>query len=295
MYKLLSTILTLTIVFAAFSQRDLTPSRKRDAFGSRDFNNYRPYGLQISAGPTYNLTNSGSVLTQPSLSDGGQRYRYELSDKGRLGAFIELGMAHFPMTPRKTRLWSYFDWGLGLQMYSGTEDIRIDYLTSTNEVLKSENSKARWSNTMATARFTAHRNMYLGKKYFIDHALGINLDYRIATNTVPHTFDTQTFQNGSPAEQVYSGEIAAQIHYGLGFGVKLRRNLFLIPSVELPVFGIAEWNKGNPSTLWFSSYYWPIKARVKLIWLFKQKSKPGDCNTGTPEDQKRAKEYRQNR
>lgn len=294
--KLIATLSLIFFTGALFAQRDLTPSRKRDAFGTRDFNNYKPFGLSLNIGPTYTLTRTDRPLIQPPVTESGTRYQYERDPRGRLGFFLDVGMAHFPMKARnrlqngKTfRLLSYWDWGIGIQQYSGAERMRVDRLSSTGEVLESLPSTARWSNTYAYGRIAAHNNIYIGKLIFIDNALGLNFDYQLSEITRNHNYDF------TPAPQSFQNSPSLHLHYGLGIGFKLRRNLFLIPSGELPVFGIMEYRKGTPAISWFSSSYWPMKLRVKLIYLFKDKAKAGDCFNGSPEDAKRNKEYRQNR
>lgn len=289
-------IVCLAFTASAFAQRDLTPSRKRDAFGKRDFNNYKPFGLSINAGPTYTFTRTDKPLTQPMVSENGGRYQYERDPRGNLGFFLDLGMAHFPMKARnrlqngKTfRLLSYWDWGIGIQQYGGRENMRVDRLSSTGEVLESIPSTARWSNSYAYGRIAAHNNIYIGKLIFIDNTLGLNFDYHLSEGNRIHNFDF------TPAPQSFQRSPSLHVHYGLGIGFKLRRNVFLIPSGEVPVLGLMQWKQGTPAISWFSSSYWPMKLRVKLIYLFKDKAKAGDCFNGSPEDQKRNKEYMQNR
>lgn len=276
----------------AVAQRDLTPGKRRDAFGGRrDFNNYRPFGIQLSLGPTYTMTRNDQPLTRVPVTDGGQRYQYTRDPRGNFGFFLDLGMAHFPMKPpkRKYRLISYVDWGVGLQSYAGKQNLTIDYLTAGGDILNSESETAKWSNIYTYGRITLHKNIYIGKKWFIDNGLGVNVDYRLSSNSLDHSTPFRI------APEKYQTNLSAQLHYGLGVGYKFTRGFFMVPSLETPVLGMSEWKNGNPSVSWFSSSYWPLKLRVKFIWLFKEKRRPEDCNSGSEEDRKRNKEYMQNR
>mgnify|MGYP005988233453 CR=1 FL=1 len=290
------TLIVLTVFSSSLlAQRDLTPRKRRDAFGGkRDFGNYKPYGIQLSLGPTYTLTRgdrpSYTVLTPANTP----RYTHSRNPIGGLGGFLEIGMAHFPMSGRKKtgsgksfRIVSYYDWGIGLQVNRGKEESKFENFNSDGEVANETESVARWNNTYATGRFSAHHNTYFGKRWFLDQALGFNFDYRLQSSSQNHSSEFVYMQ------QNFQGTSAFQLHYGIGMGYKLSRRSFLISSLQAPVLGLYEWNGGNPSTKWFSSSYWPTQLRIKLIYLFKDKSV--DCNGGSEEDRKRNKEYMQNR
>jgi hypothetical protein len=296
MFKLICSFFILTFSFSllAQSRRDLTPSKKRNAFGKRDFNSYRPYGIQLSFGGAYTMTRTDSPMTKSEPDAPGARYQYQRDPSGRFGGFLELGMAHFPTNePRfkigqkSFRLISYVDWGLGIKYLSGAETMIIENLDAQENIISTDRSLATFNHVNAYGRFTAHKLFYFRNGHFIDNGLGLNFDYRVYEEVTNHEPDY------IKEEQRYSKNPYFQLHYELGYGIKMRRGAYMIPGVQLPVLGMSEWNGGNPSIKAFSSSYWPILVKIKFIWLFKEKSK--GCNTGSEEDQKRNKEYMQNR
>ena len=137
------TFLFLCCAFPMVAQRDLTPNKKKDAFGTRDFRNLNSYGLQFQLGPTWTMTRSiNEELDSP-------RGPYYHDPRGRLGVYGEIGMFHFPKRRSalskklKTILVSYYDWGIGFKYFRGAEDIRLDTVDAggnvTSDIIKSSN------------------------------------------------------------------------------------------------------------------------------------------------------------
>jgi hypothetical protein len=295
MHKYNIVIIILLFSFTNFSQstRDLTPNKKKNAFGKRDFGNYKPFGIQLSMGGIYlhGKKNSTWVDSDPSTSS---RYRYNYTPKSGFGGFVEIGMAHFPskglsipIGKKSIKLLSYWDWGIGVKFYGAEEKFSIQYLDNQQNVISTDYATARFNHILPNARITGHRNFYFKSGHFVDFGLGANFDYRSVSDSYNYADD---FKYG---KQRFSKQFFAQMHASLGFGFKIRRGFYVIPSIGTPLIGFHEWNKGNPSLQWFSSKYRPFEGRVKFIWLFKDRVK--GCNVGTDDDQKRNKEYMQNR
>jgi hypothetical protein len=262
-------------VFSSLAQRDLTPGKKRGAaFGAVDFNNYKYSGIQVTGGLIYTKTRSDANNVTQTIVDAADRpIDYTFDPAGKVGFFIEAGMAHFPkkqsqLSKRlKTILVSYYDWGLGLKMINGAENVTANYYNLGGQVISTLNETSAFSNAYLYGRFSAHRNFYLGKKYFIDNGFGINADFRFLSSST-NDATTTTFEplgNHSP--------FVLQLNYSLGFGIKLSRRSFLIPSVALPIVGLHDWRSGCAALKWYHSNYVPIQAQVKWIYLFKKVQK----------------------
>jgi hypothetical protein len=262
-------------IFSSLAQRDLTPGKKRGAaFGAVDFNNYKYSGIQVTGGLIYTKTRSDANNSMYSIVDGADRpIDYTFDPSGQVGFFIEAGMAHFPKKQSKlskmvrTILVSYYDWGLGLKMINGAENVSANYYNLGGQVISTLNETSTFSNAYLYGRFSAHRNFYLGKKYFIDNGLGINADFRFLSSST-NDANTTTFEplgNHSP--------LVLQLNYSLGFGIKLSRRSFLIPSVALPIVGLHDWRSGCAALKWYHSNYVPIQAQVKWIYLVKKVQK----------------------
>lgn len=290
--RILFLTLASLLVFSVFSQKDLTPGRRKGSyFGKADYKDYRFYGLQFSFGPTFMKTRSQNYTLD--LMTNGRPAVYTVDPSGRIGFFAEVGLAHF--TQRRSKLakaWkkvfiSYLDYGLGFKMFSGAE--RMDLTIQNPGGTESSSSESStFKNGYVYGRFSIHKNFYIGKKYFIDNGLGANLDYRLLETNTSYGLSQYGLINN-----YNHPSLVAQLNYDLGFGIKLSRRSFLIPGVHLPIMSFYEWRGGCAALKWFDSNYLPIMAKVKLIYLFEKKAK--GCNTpNSDEDRKRNEEYLQN-
>ena len=103
----------------------------------------------------------------------------------------------------------------------------------------------------------------------------------------------------APMDQQYSGPLHVQLHYGLGFGFRLKRGAYLIPGVRAPLVGYQQIQPiqsasmgganrfGTPMIHWFSSKYWPILIHVKYMFLLEKKRK-NSCPPAEINDQDRS-------
>lgn len=278
------------------AQRDLTPGKQRNkVFGEIDLKDYRYFGLQVSGGLTYMKTRFDANDETFTTTDAtGRPIDYTYNPSGKVGAFLEVGMAHFPKKRSvlsqklKTIFVSYYDWGVGFKLLGGAENTTINYYTPTGTLNNTTSDNGSYYNGYLYGRFSLHKNISLGKKYFLDNALGANIDFRLLTGTENYTNSTafQANTNHNP--------LVAQLHYGLGLGIKLSRRSFLVPSVQIPILGINEWRGGCAALKWFNSNYVPITAQLKVIYLFEKRQKGCPPARTNDDDKKRAEEFEQN-
>ena len=112
---------------AVFAQRDLTPGKKRDAFGtSRSTCTLRNFGMQFQLGGTSYLTRLNNPEIEATPTESLFRGNYVHDPVGKLGAFAEIeGLFHFPKKRSKlsqalkTILVSYYDYGIGFKYFRG--------------------------------------------------------------------------------------------------------------------------------------------------------------------------------
>jgi len=263
-------------------------SRKDFFGGPKDYRNLSNKGITFSFGPTYTFTDTSSLYINP-------RSIYKFQPKGRYGLFAEIGTVAFNLKKPKFKwgnLIKYTDWGIGFNVYGGSENT-IEY----NSAEKSEKQISYGSFYLGnvTGRLTFHHTFYIPETtIMIDNGLGINLDYRVLKNS---SFDKtdQELQALNINTQAFSPNFFAQLHYNFGIGLKLKRGSYCIPSMQLPILGMYAWNKGSARTNWFSSEYLPVIFKLKFIYLFEKRSQGGCENFGSEEDRKRNEEYLQNK
>ncbi|MGB0914604.1 MAG: hypothetical protein ACPGVI_00965 [Crocinitomicaceae bacterium] len=292
----------LVFSMSAYGQRDLTPSKRGSVFGKRDFRNLRNFGLQVQLGPTYLMTNRKNELVEVNDHSIPYHGSYLNDQYGKVGAFAEIGLMHFPKKRSglsrklKTILVSYYDWGLGFKYFRGGEIVE-----STSSVANSATEKTdfKLGHGNVYGRFSIHKNIHFKTNggqdkanFFLDNSLGINIDYRLLDQSAPYV-------HPAALASVEYNPLHVQLHYGLGFGYKLKRGSYLIPGVRLPILGYQSTAGagssrtviGKPSMHWFSSRYWPILFHIKYMFVFEKKTK--GCAPGMTNDQD--KETQRNR
>jgi hypothetical protein len=256
--------------------------------GPKDYRNLSNNGLQYAFGATYCFADTSSLFIDT-------RTIYKFQPKSKIGFFAEIGTATFNLKKPRFKwgnLVKYTDWGIGLNLYGGTENTTV-----YNSVAKTESQFSYGSFFLGnvTGRLTFHHTWYIPTtSILIDNGLGFNVDYRVFKNS---SFDKteQQLEALKINTQHFSGNLFLQAHYNLGIGLKLKRGSYVIPSMQLPIFGGYEWHKGSPRTDWFSSQYLPVIFKLKFIYLFEKRSQGGCENFGSEEDRKRNEEYMQNK
>lgn len=242
---------------------------------------HQRHGIQLSFGPTYTFTRINPREHTAIYND--TVFNYSHDPKGNLGLFAEVGMVHITKRPRKYI--QYYDWGVGYKQFSGREYTQAHVLDDRDSIIASMEGQGKFTNGHLFGRFSVHNVFQINPRTFLDNALGVNLDYSfMGRNTAYDGFHL-------PQTQLFQGEIMGQLHYDVGFGFKPRNGFFVIPGVQLPILTAYEWNEGHPSIHWFSSKYYPVQFKLKLVWLLKKdpnRCPPVETNE---EDRKRAKEF----
>ena len=285
----MKSFLLILVSLLCFSSVIAQKKSRKDFFGGpKDYRNLSNKGLTFSFGTTYTFSDTSSLKVD-------DRHEYKFQPKGKLGLFAEIGTVAFNLKKPKFKwgnLVKYTDWGIGINIYGGSENTTLFNPTDKS---MSKFSYGSFYLGNVTGRLTFHHTFYIPKTtIMIDNGLGINLDYRVFKND---SFD-KTDQELAALKintQAFSGNFFAQLHYNLGIGLKLKRGSYLIPTMQLPILGMYAWNKGSARTNWFSSDYLPVIFKLKFIFLFEKRSKGGCENFGSEEDRKRNEEYMQNK
>ncbi len=215
---------------------------------SENASHYRPIGWHVSLGATYMAGNNAN--------DEGQEY--DLNPSGLPGYYLEGGMEH--LFKKRQPFVHYFDWGLGVKHFGGQEKYELDPI------------KDRGSFNFGSAflRASIHNVWQTAKFNFIDQSIGFNLDYRIYGGK-----DKQAEGDYlSPLASDNQGKLVAQLNYALGWGIKMKDGLFLVPTVQTPILTLLQFNDFNPSHKWFNSRYQPIIFTLKLAWLWPKSGCP---------------------
>ncbi|WP_107039561.1 hypothetical protein [Brumimicrobium mesophilum] len=276
--RLLVIVIFSSFLFSSAVSAQYKPANKRKQFyGNQRLQkplyrwvtgDYAKHGIQFSFGPTYTFTQTGArddEFQMDSNTTGlDTLIRFSQEAKSRIGLFAELGMVHITRKPRK--IIQYFDWGIGFKLYGGRELTESKIYDNRDTLIGQVNGEGEFYNGYLYGRLSAHNVFQINPHLFIDNSIGVNLDYAVMVGDM--TYDGFRV----PKDEKFQEDLIGQLHYSLGFGIKPRvdKGFFFIPSIELPVLGIHEWNGGTPAIHWFSSQYYPAMFKLKFVWLFRK-------------------------
>jgi hypothetical protein len=215
---------------------------------SENSSHYRPIGWHVDLGLTYMAGNNAD--------DEGRTY--DLSPTGTPGYYLEGGMQH--LFKNRKMIFNYVDWGIGLKHFGGLEKYTFESVSDLGS----------FNFGSVFARGAIHSIWQFTKYNFFDQSIGFNVDYRIYGGK-----DKQAEgEYLSPIPSDNQGKFVAQLHYSLGFGIKIKDGLFIVPTVQTPILTMVNFNDFNPSHKWFNSRYQPLIFTVKLAWLLPKSGCP---------------------
>lgn len=252
MLRALQVLLFFMITLPGWSQRLM--ERKRPDLIPLD-GQARRWGFYIAPGLTYALPRS-SDEEEEVFRSGDTTFTAAYDPDGRLGLYLEAGVSWYTRDPI---IVDYLDVGLayknlrGSEAYSG-RSVRADSMTDVTAV-------GEFAERLLTLHFNANKFIPTWRFQFVQLSLGANLDQRLGSEW-SHTGDSLINDHRFPPD------LWGQVHFKLGYGFKLTGKLFVIPSIETPVFSITPEDDGRFGALqWFSSEYRPLIFSVRFLFL----------------------------
>lgn len=229
----------LTIVLSIIILSGFAQHTNRQKKDLIDLRNVRHSGWMFAPGLTYMIPFKPKGDEAPDVDPG-----------GKLAVYLELGRWH--LFPGGGNVFNYFDYSLAYKRLSGTEKIGdLSGYFKQNYVL---------------GNFNINNIIQLTDYTFIQNSLGVNLDYNFSDQYQPAA---QTTTTDNTKKLLFS------LHYRLGFGIKVTKNLFVIPTLETPILNGREWENARSDYGILSSRYRPLIFSVRFAWT--RKPGKGDC------------------
>jgi len=227
---------------------------------------YKPSGWVLAPGATYMLTPFiGRKETWDETAT--QRYDGKFTPLGKPGIYAEVG--RYRMLPYG-RFFKYLDYGISYKSLRGIEKAEGQRVTVPAEtVLLDEKTNGKFGYHYAEAFINFNHIWRIGKYNFVQHSIGVNAGYAFIRNMSGNTL--------SPATLETPGNYLAQIHYKLGYGIKMRGNWLLIPSIETPVLNLLPFEAPRSSLGFFASRYRPLIFSLRFFFM-----RPADGMECTP-------------
>ena len=242
--------LILILIFNSAIGNSQTKLYQRKNTPLVDFNGtYQLQYFYLSPGLTYMLPHEiPNILTNSNS---------EINANGRLAYIIEAGA--YRIFKKGGYIFNYLDYGIGYKKLSGSEQI--------NE------NKSIFKQRFLTGSFNLNNIWQLSDRKFIQTSIGSNMDFKL-------------FEEGSPSPN-NTDKLTLAFHLKVGYGLKVKKTLFIIPTMESPFLTLMKWEQGKSTYGIFNSKYRPVIFKVKFIWL--KKLGKGKCPEAltSPEDKAR--------
>ena len=255
-----SILLLIALSATAFAQK----GRNKPVSFQKHYNEILPKtpqfkksGWILGPGATYMLTPfiyQSRTYNETDVS----KYDARARGLGKPGLYAEIG--RYQML-EYWYFFKYMDYGISYTGLRGNERSNGQLVSVPAEAALSPLEEYRGSFGYHYAQaFVNFNHVWRISKYnFIQNSLGANAGYASIAN-----------QGGStvpPAAGTNPGRIAAQLHYKLGFGIKMRGNWLLIPSLETPILNGLPWENGRSSYGFFASRYRPIIFSLRFFFM----------------------------
>ena len=216
------------------------------------------FGVGATTTPKLNFIEFEPTLTtsafQPEILTA-----INLEQQAQFGVYLEAGRYKLLRTKK---LISYIDYGASYkQLRSGQsydlvrENLSIFDTTSYNQTYQSHS---------VGGQFNANNVLAINKNAFFQNSLGVNIEYVFAQKLESEdaTGFRETYQN-EPSR------LRAQIHYKFGIGMRISQMWYAVPSVEIPLLNVWQWEGGRSTFGAFHSRYRPIIFSIRFAWLTK--------------------------
>ena len=215
-----------------------------------DFNGtYQLQNFYLSPGLTYMMPYEiPNIISNSNI---------EVNAKARLAYIIEAGA--YRIFEKGGNIFNYLDYGFSYKKLSGSETI--------------DESKSIFKQRFLGGSFNLNNIWQISDKKFIQTSLGSNIDFKLfeEDNPLPNNTDRLTIA----------------FHLKVGYGFKVKKTLFVIPTMESPFLTLKKWEQGKSTYGIFNSRYRPLIFKVRFIWL--KKLGKGKCPEAltSPEDKAR--------
>lgn len=253
MRRLLPLVIVLSLSPLASTAQRLLERKRPDLIPLEG--QVRRIGFYLAPGLTYTLPRftdqEEEVFRRNDTS-----YVATYDPNGRLGLYAEGGISWYTRDPV---IVDYLDLGIAYKNLRGRELVQGRYtIADTTAELAGE---GEFAERLLTLHFNANKFIPTWRYQFVQLSLGANADYRLGSSYT-HTADSALNAHTFPPD------LWGQVHFKVGYGFKLTGRLFVIPSVETPVFSVVPEDDGRFGQLqWFSSNYRPLIFSVRFLFL----------------------------
>lgn len=218
---------------------------------------YKMSGWFFAPGATYMLTRF--VPRNETLNEtASTKLEGKFTPLGKPGVYAEVG--RYQML-QYWKLFKYMDYGISYKMLRGREKAEGTLMTVPSEaVLASEGPIiGKFAYHYAEAFINLNHIWRISKYNFVQNSIGANAGYAFIRSMGGGTITGATVSD--------PGRFSAQLHYKLGFGIKMRGNWLLIPAVETPILNLLPFEPTKSAYGFFTSRYRPLMFSLRFFFM----------------------------
>jgi hypothetical protein len=219
---------------------------------------YARAGWFIAPGITYTMTRFDDP-TETLVTDDASRIDATFKPRGRFGPYLEGGRYRI----FNRGFFKYVDYGLAVKKLTGREVMEGGiYSNADNTTISEFATDGIFKETFASGFLNLNHIHTMGSFNFIQNSIGINLDYRFLQNN-------EITEGVRGPEYVFPGPnpLMFQLHYKLGWGIRVSKKMMVIPTVETPILNAVSFEKFKSTHGWFSSRYRPLIFSLRFLFL----------------------------
>ena len=264
-------LLCVAVLFSGLSSFGQNMSRQNRSIFP-EFGNYEANGWLFAGGFTFMQPwpyNQREMLQQTPEVASEMTY----TARGRMGVNAEIGRFNQIST---SGLIKYLDYSLGFKYLRGVEKFQARTVAE-NGSARAAQGKGVFNQGYLSLNVNFNNYVQFGDFWFLRNTLGFNGDYRILSS---YAYETK----GLPINTVLPVDMQVQLHYKIGVGYKISKNMILIPSLETPILTLFEFEDFKSDYTAFSSEYRPLIIRLELLLLDHKSGRK--CPTGPKKSQK---------
>ena len=232
--------------------------------GHRDLVRFSDYqkiaGWNFAPGITY----MGSRFQNPytDFYEGGDTtYRGKFDPSGKIRLYLEVGRHRlFPYG----RIFQYMDYGLAYKGLKGAESYEDEWINNTDATpFAGSSGSGEFAQHSVVGHFNLSNIWQVGDYSFIQNSIGANVDYAFIKN---ESYDGARAYTQFEESQSLP-RLMAQLHYKIGYGIKITDKFFIIPSLETPILNIYKWTNFQMKVNQFNSQYRPLILSVRFAFI----------------------------
>ncbi|MFB6307255.1 MAG: hypothetical protein ABEH43_09765 [Flavobacteriales bacterium] len=223
---------------------------------------YKMSGWHVAPGMTYSLTRIGERSETINPNDEGS-FQATFNPGGEIGWYLEGGRFHIL---KNLKFFNYFDYSLGVKQLKGKE--AFEAIPNTSLDGDEYIGKGAFNDVYVTASANISKNFQIADRDFIQTSIGVNADYNLFGSRSKEGYIDGMELSKPP-------DFMGQLHFKLGYGMKVSEKVFIIPSLETPIMNIQKWENGKSTLEHFSSRYRPLIFSLRILWL--KETESGEC------------------